>query len=73
MLRNCPWWSPHAYDWIYQGPAVGVLAVNSVFLILIMWVSKQNILSREHHHFFSIHKWFPYIRLGLFLIDFQLI
>ncbi|KDR16173.1 Diuretic hormone receptor, partial [Zootermopsis nevadensis] len=38
ILRNCPWWSPHAYDWIYQGPAMGVLAVNSVFLILIMWV-----------------------------------
>jgi len=38
VLRNCPWWSPHSYDWIYQGPAVGVLAVNSVFLLMIMWV-----------------------------------
>lgn len=38
VLRNCPWWSPHSYDWIYQGPAIGVLAVNSVFLLMIMWV-----------------------------------
>ncbi|XP_023706717.1 diuretic hormone receptor isoform X4 [Cryptotermes secundus] len=38
VLRNCPWWSPHAYDWIYQGPAVAVLGINSIFLLMIMWV-----------------------------------
>ncbi|XP_069700681.1 diuretic hormone receptor [Periplaneta americana] len=37
-IRGCRWWSPHSYDWIYQGPAVGVLAVNFVFLVMIMWV-----------------------------------
>ena len=26
-------------DWIYQGPACGVLLVNLVFLVRIMWVS----------------------------------
>ncbi|XP_075237568.1 diuretic hormone receptor-like [Lycorma delicatula] len=37
-LRNCPWMTPHPYDWIYQGPAALILLVNFVFLTMIMWV-----------------------------------
>ncbi|XP_071446236.1 diuretic hormone receptor-like [Hetaerina americana] len=37
-LRLCPWMRPHTVDWIYQAPAVGLLFVNSIFLVMIMWV-----------------------------------
>ncbi|XP_046390384.1 diuretic hormone receptor-like [Ischnura elegans] len=37
-LRLCPWMRPHSVDWIYQTPAIGLLFVNSIFLVLIMWV-----------------------------------
>ncbi|XP_072156913.1 diuretic hormone receptor isoform X2 [Bemisia tabaci] len=38
MRHDCRWMSPHAYDWIYQVPAVLVLGINFIFLISIMWV-----------------------------------
>ncbi|XP_047112101.1 diuretic hormone receptor-like [Schistocerca piceifrons] len=38
LLRHCPWMSPDSYDWIYQAPAIVVLALNLVFLVMIMWV-----------------------------------
>ncbi|CAG2054603.1 unnamed protein product [Timema podura] len=37
LLRECPWMRPHTCDWIYQAPVIAVLAVNSVFLAMIMW------------------------------------
>ncbi|XP_046678521.1 diuretic hormone receptor-like [Homalodisca vitripennis] len=36
--RHCHWMSQHIIDWIYQGPALTVLAINLIFLALIMWV-----------------------------------
>jgi hypothetical protein len=39
IVQHCPWMAPHTYDWIYKAPAVGVLCVNVVFLVMIMWVS----------------------------------
>ena len=38
MFRSCPW-TPHPFDWIYQGPAIAVLIINVIFLCIIMWVS----------------------------------
>lgn len=38
LWQNCPWMKPHTVDWIYQGPITVVLALNSIFLIAIMWV-----------------------------------
>ncbi|XP_054276672.1 calcitonin receptor-like protein 1 [Macrosteles quadrilineatus] len=35
---NCPWMTPHPYDWIYQAPVAAVLAINLLFLCMIMWV-----------------------------------
>lgn len=40
-MRHCPWMSPDTYDWIYQAPAISVLALNLVFLVMIMWVSNM--------------------------------
>ncbi|XP_044731852.1 diuretic hormone receptor-like [Chrysoperla carnea] len=37
-LKHCPWMTPHSYDWIYQAPALIVLAANLIFLLMIMWV-----------------------------------
>jgi corticotropin releasing hormone receptor 1 len=37
MFRSCPW-TPHPFDWIYQGPAIAVLIINVIFLGIIMWV-----------------------------------
>uniref|UniRef100_A0A8D9DY41 Diuretic hormone receptor n=1 Tax=Cacopsylla melanoneura TaxID=428564 RepID=A0A8D9DY41_9HEMI len=37
-LRNCQWMTPQVYDYIYQVPAILVLGINSIFLIMIMWV-----------------------------------
>nr|QRN45475.1 diuretic hormone receptor CRF-DH isoform X3 [Carausius morosus] len=40
-LHQClssPWMTPHSYDWIFKAPIIFVLAVNSVFLVMIMWV-----------------------------------
>ncbi|KAG8222629.1 hypothetical protein J437_LFUL018070 [Ladona fulva] len=38
LFRHCPWMRPHTLDWIYQAPAMGLLFVNSIFLVMIMWV-----------------------------------
>ncbi|KAJ9594858.1 hypothetical protein L9F63_013843 [Diploptera punctata] len=38
QLKNCAWWEPHTYDWIYKCSALGVLGINCVFLVMIMWV-----------------------------------
>ncbi|XP_063240041.1 diuretic hormone receptor-like isoform X2 [Bacillus rossius redtenbacheri] len=40
-LQHClssPWMVPHSYDWIFKAPIIFVLAVNFVFLVMIMWV-----------------------------------
>ncbi|XP_018337529.1 PREDICTED: diuretic hormone receptor-like isoform X3 [Trachymyrmex septentrionalis] len=36
LWRHCPWMTPHPYDWFYQASAVTVLAVNMIFLFMIM-------------------------------------
>ncbi|XP_054286869.1 diuretic hormone receptor-like isoform X2 [Macrosteles quadrilineatus] len=36
--RHCPWMTQHLLDWIFQGPALAVLAINLIFLAMIMWV-----------------------------------
>lgn len=41
LWRHCPWMIPHPYDWFYQATAIIVLAVNVIFLFMIMWVSVQ--------------------------------
>ena len=46
LLRHCTWMLPHWSDWLYQAPALVVLAVNSVFLIVIMWVSVAAAVAR---------------------------
>ncbi|XP_032691001.1 diuretic hormone receptor-like isoform X2 [Odontomachus brunneus] len=38
LWRHCPWMIPHPYDWFYQATAIIVLAVNVIFLFMIMWV-----------------------------------
>ncbi|KAK4876010.1 hypothetical protein RN001_012432 [Aquatica leii] len=38
LYTNCPWMQPHTVDWVFQGPITIVLALNSFFLIAIMWV-----------------------------------
>jgi len=38
LADHCTWMEPHPADWLYEGPELAVLAVNSVFLITIMWV-----------------------------------
>nr|XP_050849101.1 diuretic hormone receptor-like isoform X1 [Vespula vulgaris] len=38
LWKHCPWMTPHSYDWIYQASVITVLAVNVIFLFLIMWV-----------------------------------
>nr|QRN45474.1 diuretic hormone receptor CRF-DH isoform X2 [Carausius morosus] len=41
FLQDCmssPWMVPHSYDWIFKAPIIFVLAVNFVFLVMIMWV-----------------------------------
>ncbi|GAB1860249.1 Diuretic hormone receptor [Camponotus japonicus] len=38
LWRHCPWMIPHPYDWFYQAPAITVLAVNMIFLFMIMRV-----------------------------------
>ncbi|TGZ41390.1 Diuretic hormone receptor [Temnothorax longispinosus] len=36
LWRHCPWMIPHPYDWFYQASAIIVIAVNMVFLFMIM-------------------------------------
>ncbi|XP_071644590.1 diuretic hormone receptor isoform X2 [Temnothorax longispinosus] len=38
LWRHCPWMIPHPYDWFYQASAIIVIAVNMVFLFMIMRV-----------------------------------
>ncbi|XP_020293795.1 diuretic hormone receptor-like isoform X2 [Pseudomyrmex gracilis] len=38
LWKHCPWMIPHPYDWFYQVPAITVLAINMMFLFMIMWV-----------------------------------
>uniref|UniRef100_A0A1Y1KDD1 Diuretic hormone receptor n=3 Tax=Photinus pyralis TaxID=7054 RepID=A0A1Y1KDD1_PHOPY len=38
LWKTCPWIKPHTVDWIFQAPITLVLALNSFFLIAIMWV-----------------------------------
>ncbi|XP_046390386.1 diuretic hormone receptor-like isoform X2 [Ischnura elegans] len=38
LMPHCPWMSPHSFDWIHQAPVIGLLCVNAVFLVMIMWV-----------------------------------
>ncbi|KAK2580795.1 hypothetical protein KPH14_011529 [Odynerus spinipes] len=38
LWKHCPWMRPHPYDWIYQTSVIIVLAVNVIFLFMIMWV-----------------------------------
>ncbi|XP_049779456.1 diuretic hormone receptor-like [Schistocerca cancellata] len=38
LMRHCPWMSPDSYDWLFQAPAIAVLALNLIFLVMIMWV-----------------------------------
>ncbi|XP_073978597.1 diuretic hormone receptor-like isoform X2 [Rhodnius prolixus] len=38
VQRGCAWMSPNSSDWINQAPAIIVLAVNLIFLVMIMWV-----------------------------------
>ncbi|XP_071446239.1 diuretic hormone receptor-like [Hetaerina americana] len=38
FMPHCPWMSPHSFDWIHQAPVIGLLCVNAVFLVMIMWV-----------------------------------
>lgn len=38
LLHDCTWMVPHWSDWLFQAPALVILGVNSVFLIVIMWV-----------------------------------
>lgn len=35
---QCSWMSESPIDWIYQGPTCGVLIINLIFLLRIMWV-----------------------------------
>ncbi|KAF6209957.1 hypothetical protein GE061_015712 [Apolygus lucorum] len=36
-MKGCPWMSQSSSDWIYNSAALLVLAVNLIFLIMIMW------------------------------------
>ncbi|XP_025992418.2 diuretic hormone receptor isoform X1 [Solenopsis invicta] len=38
LWKHCPWMTPHPYDWFYQASALTVLAVNMIFLFMIMRV-----------------------------------
>ncbi|KAL6258910.1 hypothetical protein P5V15_010854 [Pogonomyrmex californicus] len=38
LWRHCPWMIPHPYDWFYQASAIIILAVNVMFLFMIMRV-----------------------------------
>ncbi|XP_066996249.1 diuretic hormone receptor-like [Anabrus simplex] len=38
LIKHCPWMVPDHYDWIFEAPTFAVLAINLVFLIMIMWV-----------------------------------
>ncbi|KAI4498586.1 hypothetical protein M0802_006292 [Mischocyttarus mexicanus] len=38
LWKHCPWMTSHPCDWIYQASVITVLAVNVIFLFLIMWV-----------------------------------
>jgi corticotropin releasing hormone receptor 1 len=49
MFRSCPW-TPHPFDWIYQGPAIAVLIINVIFLGIIMWVSWSGRRPRPHYN-----------------------
>lgn len=44
---------PHPYDWFYQASAIIVLAVNMVFLFMIMRVSVLDIKMPGIHIFHS--------------------
>lgn len=38
QVDYCSWMLAHWSDWLFQAPALVVLGINSVFLIVIMWV-----------------------------------
>ncbi|XP_043489596.1 diuretic hormone receptor [Polistes fuscatus] len=38
LWKHCPWMTSHPCDWIYQASVITVLAINVIFLFLIMWV-----------------------------------
>jgi hypothetical protein len=40
----CSWMRESNIDWIIQGPACGVLIINLIFLVRIMWVSEGRLL-----------------------------
>lgn len=47
LANNCHWMNATVYDWIFKVPILTVMALNSIFLVMIMWVcisgTKQNI------------------------------
>ncbi|KAJ1527316.1 hypothetical protein ONE63_008833 [Megalurothrips usitatus] len=36
--NDCPWVGSHWSDWVFQGPILAILAINCIFLALIMYV-----------------------------------
>ncbi|KAK6627201.1 hypothetical protein RUM44_009678 [Polyplax serrata] len=39
ILSHCHWMNGTVHDWIFKVPVLTVMALNSVFLVMIMWVS----------------------------------